>query len=299
MKHSGSGRVGRARCVFLHWGGWTRTTNIRINSATSLGHDETVQSAEAGTQVHEVARSSTSSSEESAEADDDGEASRGETPRQVRGRVPESLPSHVGADRQRCAGVVPGASLSARRVRPGKRLSGGAGAAPPSLGAHSHGAALKEGWREFLARYPWIWFCTFTFAQEVHPEAADKRFRVWASKLSRSLYGPRWHKKRSGVYWIRALEFQRRGVIHYHALIGGARVAKADERLARADRRLWEREWLEVGRGFARVEAPRCIGSVSGYCAKYVAKGGEIDLGGAFPDLSALPLIPEANDEPP
>jgi hypothetical protein len=89
---------------------------------------------------------------------------------------------------------------------------------------------------------------------------------------------------------VRALEYQRRGVIHYHALIGGSRLARADGRLAFAERRVWEREWLELGTGYARLEQPRSIGNVAGYCAKYVAKGGEIDLGGAIPDLS-LPLF--------
>ncbi|MBA4071445.1 MAG: hypothetical protein C0497_06350 [Gemmatimonas sp.] len=158
---------------------------------------------------------------------------------------------------------------------------------------------LLDAWRAFLARYPWSWFGTFTFAQEVHPEAADKRYRVWASKLSRSLYGARWYKRQSGVYWIRALELQRRGVIHYHALVGAARLARADDRLACADRRVWEAEWLDIGRGFARLETPRSIGSVSGYCAKYVAKGGEIDLGGAFPDLTSLPLLAAVDSRPP
>ncbi|HEY3285811.1 MAG TPA: hypothetical protein VGJ96_01680, partial [Gemmatimonadaceae bacterium] len=170
---------------------------------------------------------------------------------------------------------------------------------PPQDTAKTRNDKLLDAWREFVSRYPWSWFGTFTFAREVHPEAADKRYRVWASKLSRSLYGARWYKRQSGVYWIRALEMQRRGVIHYHALVGAARLARADDRLARANRRAWEAEWLEIGRGFARLETPRSIGCVSGYCAKYVAKGGEIDLGGVFPDLTSLPLLSPIDSHPP
>jgi hypothetical protein len=218
---------------------------------------------------------------------------------ETRGRVPESLPSHVGADRQRDAEVPPGGAYTDRRVCPNQRLSGGKGAEPPAQLKQPRKDELLDAWREYLGRYEWTWFCTLTFAREVHPEAADKRFRVWASKLSRSLYGSRWHKHRSGVYWVRALEHQRRGVIHFHALVGGARLARADARLARADRRAWEREWLDVGRGFGRIDLPRSIGSVSGYCAKYVAKGGELDLGGPLPDLSALPLAGLTDEKPP
>ena len=49
----------------------------------------------------------------------------------MRSRVPKSLPSYVGADRQRDAGVPSGGSIETRRVRPNKRLFGGAGAEPP------------------------------------------------------------------------------------------------------------------------------------------------------------------------
>jgi hypothetical protein len=47
------------------------------------------------------------------------------------GRVPESLPNHMGADRQRNARAVSGGGWSRRRVRPDQRFSGGAGAEPP------------------------------------------------------------------------------------------------------------------------------------------------------------------------
>ena len=152
---------------------------------------------------------------------------------------------------------------------------------------------LLDAWREFLGRFVWTWFGTFTFRDEIHPEAADKKYRIWISKLNRSLYGPRWHKHRSGVYWARALEYQRRGVIHYHALLGSSR-------LEHIDRRHWMAEWENIGGGFARIETPRSVDDVTGYCAKYVAKGGEVDIGGPLPDLATLPLfVVEPDNEPP
>lgn len=61
-------------------------------------------------------------------------------------------------------------------------------------------------------------------------------------------------------------------MIHYHALIGGAGVAGA--------RRLqWMDEWKRLA-GFAQVETPRSEDAVRGYCAKYVTKDGQLDLGG-------------------
>jgi hypothetical protein len=58
--------------------------------------------------------------------------------------------------------------------------------------------ALRDAWIAFLGRWEWEWFCTFTFRDLVHPEAADKRFRV--------LFGHHWHKHGAGLRWVRALE---------------------------------------------------------------------------------------------
>ena len=146
---------------------------------------------------------------------------------------------------------------------------------------------LVEAWAEFLERWSWDWFCTLTFRGDaVHPEAADKRFRVWVSKINRELYGPRWWKHGQGVRWVRALETQRRGVIHYHALLGGAGVDEL--------RRLsWMDEWVRLA-GYARIEPPENGAAVRAYCAKYVAKGGELDLWDRVPrrprrQLGAVP----------
>ena len=57
---------------------------------------------------------------------------RAEGGAKARSRVPESLPSYVGADRQRDAREASGGGMTRRRVRPNKRLSGGLGAEPPN-----------------------------------------------------------------------------------------------------------------------------------------------------------------------
>lgn len=68
------------------------------------------------------------------------------------------------------------------------------------------------------------------------------------------------------------MEMQRRGVLHFHALLGGERVDEL-RRLSFMDR------WNQLA-GFAKIEAPRSGRAVRSYCAKYVTKGGELDLGG-------------------
>jgi hypothetical protein len=132
----------------------------------------------------------------------------------------------------------------------------------------------RDAWVALLSRYNWDWFGTYTFAGDsVHPERADKLFRVWCSKLNRHIYGPRWHKKpHGGVYWIRALEWQKRGVLHYHALLGmfGGDLNAAASRIGFSDL------WLQLA-GWGRVEVARNSDAVNRYVTKYVVKGGQLD----------------------
>lgn len=144
---------------------------------------------------------------------------------------------------------------------------------------------LGEAWSGFLGRWPWDLFATLTFRGDaVHPESADKRYRVWISKINRSLYGTRWFKHGKGIRWVRALEHQRRGIVHFHALLGGERV-KELRRLTLMD------EWFDLA-GIARIETPRNSEAVRAYCAKYVVKGGEIDFGGPPSPPTVLDLWP-------
>ncbi len=165
-----------------------------------------------------------------------------------------------------------GESLS--RVRPNKSFPRGRrGAKPPANDiAVADQSRIVCAWVDYLSQWEWDWFCTLTFRNEVHPEAAAKRFAVFVSKINRAMFGPRWWKKGDGARWVRALEYQRRGVIHYHALLGGVG-------LSEMRRFQWIHTWHELA-GYARIEPPRDGRAVHRYCSKYVAKGGEIDIGG-------------------
>lgn len=90
------------------------------------------------------------------------------------------------------------------------------------------GEVLRRARVDFLARWPWDWFVTFTFRDPVHPEAADKGFREWISRVSECRRRRVWF---DGVAAVRALELQRRGVIHFHARLAG--VGKLSYRQAR------------------------------------------------------------------
>jgi hypothetical protein len=128
--------------------------------------------------------------------------------------------------------------------------------------------ALRDAWIALLGRWEWEWFCTFTFRDLVHPEAADKRFRVLLSQANRVLYGVRWHKHGEGIRWVRALEYQKRDVIHYHALLAGVQDLR---------RLTWMDRWYDMA-GIARIEPITTPDAVVRYVSKYVVKGGEIEL---------------------
>ena len=137
---------------------------------------------------------------------------------------------------------------------------------------------LKAAWVELLGRYAWEWFCTLTFEQaRVHPERADKCFRVWLALVNQAAFGKRWRRQGKGVLWARGIEFQRRGSVHFHVLL--ARVGNV-RRLSMMD------VWANLA-GWARIRPVEHQDRVAKYVAKYVAKGGEIDLGG--PGLMDVP----------
>ena len=140
------------------------------------------------------------------------------------------------------------------------------------IGIESQPDLIREGWVDMLGRYQWDWFVTLTFRNCIHPEAAEKRFRCWLNVLNRKLYGRNWSKHGQGVYWAKALEWQKRNVIHFHLLMSD--VQNLNETLRRLDAM---DKWRHFA-GFARIEVPKQQDCVAGYCAKYVIKGGEIEL---------------------
>jgi hypothetical protein len=135
---------------------------------------------------------------------------------------------------------------------------------------------LQAAWVHVLAAYDWQWFVTCTFREAVHPERADKAFRYWVKLIDAARLGPNYRspsREPLRTRWVRALEWQKRDVLHYHALIGN--LGEYDS--AEACRRVWADEWDRIG-GFAHIDTIGLVRGVCGYVAKYVSKGGQIDL---------------------
>ena len=139
---------------------------------------------------------------------------------------------------------------------------------------------LRAAWASYLTTYPWQWFVTLTFKDEVHPEAARKRYGRWIDYVNRQAYGSRYRKRTKGVFWALAAEPQKRGVLHYHALVGD--VENLNNRVSRKDAR---NRWYEI-EGIGRVDPiTHTMGAVTNYVSKYITKGGDIELSESLADV--------------
>lgn len=117
----------------------------------------------------------------------------------------------------------------------------------------------------WLSRPAWNWYTTHTFkADFVAKRKADRNWYAWfnnlrvsakAVGLTSSCYGS------AAPFYFRVAEYQERGTLHYHALVGGVGDIR---RLLFKD--LWELY------GFARVEKYEPALGAAHYVAKYLNK---------------------------
>jgi len=124
----------------------------------------------------------------------------------------------------------------------------------------------RSAFGEWLSLPQWDWYTTHTFkADYVSPRQADRAWYSWFNGLrvsakakgyTPSLYGD------TAPFYFRVAEYQDRGTLHYHALIGGVGDI----------RRLLFKDMWELN-GFARVEQYDPIRGAAGYVAKYLTKG--------------------------
>lgn len=150
--------------------------------------------------------------------------------------------------------------------------------------------ATSAAWVELLGRYEWAWFATFTFKEAIHPEAADKKFRYWVSKVAESYLGKNWRTKpKREPQWVRGLEWQKRQVLHYHALVTNL----PREYVEFAWRVFFRQVWAGLDNGgYGRIDACDGGAAVYAYLTKYVVKGGEIDVSASL--RASIPRLPLA-----
>jgi hypothetical protein len=138
----------------------------------------------------------------------------------------------------------------------------------------------RDAWGEFIDRWPWQWFLTFTFTEDTHEERALKLFKVWKNKLNKEIFGPRWHKRTPyGVYWVISTENQKSGRIHLHGLISGVSNTRHWD---------WMDNWFDLDAlaGIPRIYPVDNQQAVTRYITKYVSKDGEIYFSDNLRDIT-------------
>ena len=105
----------------------------------------------------------------------------------------------------------------------------------------------------WLDRFPWEWFATLTFRDD---PPWFRCYQLWGEML-------RW-MRRQGAYpsYFRGVEYQERGVLHFHALLYGV---SAVRRMALVD-------WWWQHAGMARVLAYERKRGARHYISKYLTK---------------------------
>jgi len=157
---------------------------------------------------------------------------------------------------------------------------------------------IQTAWVALASRYePWDIFVTLTFVESIHEEEATKRYYRFIRKINQRLFG-RNYDRREGVSWVKVMEWQRRGVLHYHSLIGNG--AWRLLRIGITD--LWENDtkykrsrngangkaWTE------KFDPERGSGS---YLVKYLTKNKQDDIDIFIPYCMRKDrgLVPDAN----
>jgi hypothetical protein len=157
---------------------------------------------------------------------------------------------------------------AAREARASRSRSRDYATCPPEQpgGPEPIAAILPRAWAQLLGRWDWQWFITLTFKDPVHPEQARKYFDRWLTRLDRERRAVGFFDSADGLVWALGLERQQRGVLHFHVVL--ANVGALPYRVVRD-------HWPH---GYSWVQRARRVEDVTAYVAKYVAKGGEVDL---------------------
>jgi hypothetical protein len=130
---------------------------------------------------------------------------------------------------------------------------------------------LPQAWADFISQYPWDVFLTMSPKGCPHPETLLKLFDLMVHIMNREIFGQHyWKDKRKGIFWVRALEWQKRGAPHIHSLMGGI---PDYVRLAEYYNFLYGKDCI------SKVEPYRKENGAEYYMTKscYAFKGGDID----------------------
>lgn len=123
-------------------------------------------------------------------------------------------------------------------------------------------ADLRQPLGDWIGTFPWDWWVTLTFTDWIHPERAAQRYDLWARALQEETGRVMPH--------ARATEWQKRGVLHFHALLYNVR--RSTNRLK------WCRRWEWIGGGHARIVPYDREKRAAYYLGKYLVKGETVEM---------------------
>ena len=114
---------------------------------------------------------------------------------------------------------------------------------------------LRDTWSEWLNRYDWEWWCTFTFRDNVTAKTANRKWYKWLRMAENELA--------DSPGYFRVTEMQTgRQVLHFHALMLNV---KRLRRLTYMD------HWDHLA-GFARIYPYQKDKGANHYLTKYISK---------------------------
>jgi len=154
---------------------------------------------------------------------------------------------------------------------------------------------LEEGWVQMADKYePWYWYLTLTFKYFVEQGYAIRQFKRFVRLMNEKIHGKRFRgngKRDSvckGIPWLNAIEYQRRGVLHLHALLGGEsyKLGTPGYPPMSLYKDVWQMGIIKKNgiykfrpNGFAKIVQYDSKKGVKHYLAKgYISKGGELDI---------------------
>lgn len=120
------------------------------------------------------------------------------------------------------------------------------------------------------------WFVTQTFENECSMSSAEVAYGRWAGRLTEACAA-----RGQRLSWVRATEWQQRGVVHYHSLL-------ISGELHSHSRKRWEGRWERGGFNNGYCRTYDAVHSAAPYLAKYMNKdrGGDLHWGGTWRGLS-------------
>ncbi len=141
--------------------------------------------------------------------------------------------------------------------------------------------ANQEATRDWLASLKiWRVFLTLTFKNPIAPEPAFQIWRRLVRILNQKSFGPHYTRLVHHSYfsYVLGLEYQRRDVVHFHALVDKPLNFDLIHR------------WWNRAAGFAWIDQIEHYDKAIHYVTKYVIKGGELSIYAARNERMPKPL---------